>query len=124
MDEAVADRFTEVEVLAGEVVRQLQEQVRNLGFDPAEVRIRQPLEANYRLEKDPSNLEYTLVGDWYDERGGKLGSLLFHSDGTFFVEQDVVRPHPTRQRWFVEAVNAWGKDQQIKAEARLLPMPE
>ena len=124
VDEAVQFRYLNTKNLAYEIVRQLRDEVVRLGFESAEVRIKQPAEAEYRLEKDPSNCEYALVGDWFDERGTKLGSLLFHADGTFYVEHDVIRPHPTKQRWFVEAVNAWGKDTQIRTEARLLPMPE
>jgi len=32
-----------------------------------------------------------------------------------------VEPHPKDERWFVEAVNAWGKNDTVKAELRLLP---
>ena len=124
MDEAVAERYLEIKGFACEIVEKLQEEVRKLGFEASEVQIKPSVEASYRLEKDPSNGEYALVGDWYDAKGAKLGSLLFHPDGSFFVEHDIVRPHPTKQGWFVEAVNAWGKGSQIKSEARLLAMPE
>lgn len=124
MDEAVAQRYQMIKPQAEEIVKRLQYEVAYLGFDPAEITIMSPQKAEYRLERDPSNGDYSLVGDWRDERGMKIGSLLFHADGSFFVEHDVIRPHPTKLRWFVEAVNAWGKDAEIKAEARLLPQPE
>jgi hypothetical protein len=124
MDESVAVRFFKVEQLADRIFDQLYRQVLNLGFPNGDVCLKRPQEANYRLERDPASSEYSLVGDWLSEKGMKLGTLLFHADGSFFVEQDVVRPHPQRSGWFVEAVNAWGKGDQIKAEARLLPMPE
>jgi hypothetical protein len=124
MDEMIQSRYHAIQDLAELIVEQLREEVMRLGFPSSEVHIKQPSEARFRLEKDPSNSEYALVGDWFDERGAKLGCLLFHSDGSFFVEHDVVKPHPTKRQWFVEAVNAWGKGKLIKAEVRLLPQPE
>jgi hypothetical protein len=124
MDETVAVRYFKIEQLAHRIYDQLYREVLNLGFPVEDVSLIPPKEASYRLERDPSTSEYSLVGDWLNEKGMKLGTLLFHADGSFYVEQDVVRPHPQRSGWFVEAVNAWGKGEVIKAEARLLPMPE
>ena len=102
----------------------LHQEVEKLGFDSLDVTLQAADEAVYRLDRDPSDGSHSLVGEWRDERGMKLGELLFHADGSFFVEQDVARPHPSRQQWFVEAVNAWGRAGEVKAEARLLPMPD
>jgi hypothetical protein len=124
MDESVAVRFYKIEQLADQVFYRLYREVVKLGFATDDITLKRPQDATYRLERDPSNSEYSLVGDWLNEQGMKLGTLLFHADGSFFVEQDVVRPHPSRTGWFVEAVNAWGRDSDIRAEARLLPMPE
>ena len=124
MDEAVSVRYRQIQPLAQAIDARLRDEVIRLGFAADEVRISPPGEAEYRLERDPSNNEYSLVGDWIDAKGMKLGSLLFHPDGSFFVEHDVIKTHPKKRRWFVEAVNAWGKDAEIKAEARLLLQPE
>lgn len=124
MDETVALRFYKIEQLADQVFDRLFQEVVKLGFASDEVVLKRPQEADYRLQRDPASSEYSLVGDWFSEQGMKLGTLLFHADGSFFVEQDVVRPHPIRSGWFVEAVNAWGRGDEIKAEARLLAMPE
>jgi len=124
IDEAVAFRYFSVKTLADDIYKQLRREAIKLGFPPAEITLTSPDEAEYRLEKDPSSCEYSLVGDWHNEQGMKVGCLLFHADGTFFVEHDIVKPHPEKKRWFVEAVNAWGKGREIKAEARLLPSPE
>ena len=124
MDESVAVRFTKIEQLALTVHRRLYDEVIKLGFAETEVTLKSPLEASFRLERDPSNCEFSLVGDWFDEQGQKLGTLLFHADGTFYVEHDIVRPHPKKSDWFVEAVNAWGKGKEVKAEAKLLAMPK
>ncbi|MBT2971154.1 MAG: hypothetical protein B6D72_06965 [gamma proteobacterium symbiont of Ctena orbiculata] len=117
-------RFYKIEGLANRIVERLHQEVLKLGFASGDISLKRPQEASYRLERDPASCEYSLVGDWLSEQGMKLGTLLFHADGSFFVEQDVVRPHPRHSGWFVEAVNAWGRGDVIKAEARLLAMPE
>lgn len=124
MSDPIAERYAELANFADEVADQLSKQVETLGFSQDAVSLHPPVEAIFRLQKDPSNGRYSLVGEWRDERGIKFGELLFHADGSFFVEQDVALPHPSRPKWFVEAVNAWGREGQIKAEARLLPMPD
>jgi hypothetical protein len=124
MNESVALRFYKIEQLADRIFNVLGRELLKLGFATDDVVLKHPQEAAYRLEQDPFSCEYSLVGDWMSEQGMKLGTLLFHADGTFFVEQDVVRPHPNRSGWFIEAVNAWGKRGDIRVEARLLPMPE
>lgn len=120
----VAERYAQIAGFAREIAGRLYDEIEKLGFDLGTVCLHSPDDAIYRLQRDPSNGEQSLVGEWRDERGIKQGSLVFHADGSFFVEQDVAQPHPGKARWFVEAVNAWGRDGQIRAEARLLPMPE
>jgi hypothetical protein len=123
-DQAVASRYAEIQALAESIGERFEQEVMKLGFEQQAVKLMSPAEANYYLEFDPGSGEYSLKGDWVDERGMKQGSLVFHADGSFFVEQDVVKAHPKKKNWFVEAVNAWGRDSDIRAEARLLPMPE
>ncbi|MET0082452.1 MAG: hypothetical protein ABW079_05530 [Sedimenticola sp.] len=122
--EALAVRKALVRTLSSEIFRLMCSEVSKLGFASNEVTLKHPEQAVYRLEQDPASCEYSLVGDWLDERGFKLGTLLFHADGSFFVEHDVVRVHPGKDRLFVEAVNAWGRNREIKVEARLIPIPE
>jgi hypothetical protein len=124
MDALVQQRLDSVQPLLAELTRLFQQQLEKIGFEPAQVTLHSPEQASYKLQTDPSNGEQALVGDWLDERGFKKGSLIFHADGSFYVEQDVAHAHPLRKSWFVEALNAWGKADQIKVEARLLPMPE
>ncbi|MEW8549326.1 MAG: hypothetical protein AB2533_02615 [Candidatus Thiodiazotropha endolucinida] len=124
MDEIIAIRYYKIRVLANKIIDRMYEETARLGFDQKDIDLKKPIEANYRLERDPSSSEYELVGDWHDKKGVKLGQLRFYSDGSFVVEQDIIRPHPTRQGWFVEAVRAWGNGKRIEAEARLHPMTE
>ncbi len=117
-------RLAQLQELVGKIDQSLLQEVAKLGFDAQDVQLQSAHDARYYLELDPANGEYSLKGDWLDKRGMKQGGLVFHADGSFFVEQDVVKKHPKKSSWFVEAVNAWGRDLEIKAEARLLPMPE
>ena len=63
--------------------------------------------AAYRLERDAASGAETLVGEWLDARGYRIGMLVFHGDGSCYAEFDLVRMHPEDPRWFVEAVEAW-----------------
>jgi len=116
-----ARRYQEIAPLAQAIMQRLAQEADKQGLPGP---LPDPAEAAFRLEKDPASGGYSLIGEWRDARGHKQGGLVFHADGTFYVEHDIARPHPTKKRWFVEAVHAWGKDGDIRAEARLLPMPE
>ncbi|MET0048136.1 MAG: hypothetical protein ABW066_10150 [Sedimenticola sp.] len=122
--DGVSIRKAMIRDLSQTIFQRMCREVHKLGFTADDVNLKTPDQAVYRLERDPASNEFSLVGDWMDERGYKQGTLLFHADGTFFVEQDIVRQHPQKAKWFVEAVNAWGRNEKIKVEARLIPMPE
>ena len=122
MTDSVQTRLAEVTPLALAIRDALQGQVERLGFAVGDVQISDPLAAKYRLERDTASGEYSLLGEWRDQRGQKIGNLVFHADGSFFVEHDVIRNHPKWPGWFVEAVNAWGRGGDIRAEPRLMPM--
>ena len=77
--------------------------------------------ASFNMSRDAATGEYSLVGTWRDKHGLKQGEILFHADGTFFAEYDVICEHPKNPQWFVEAVTAWGNSGLIKSECRLLP---
>jgi hypothetical protein len=81
-------------------------------------------EASFSLVRDPALGDESLEALWLNERGAKLGSATIHADGSFFAEYDIIRPHPQKARWFIEAVSVWGRNDILKSEARLLPMPE
>lgn len=81
-------------------------------------------QASFELQRDPASAEDSLKGSWRGHHNVLLGSVVFHADGAFFGEYDVVCPHPHRDGWFIEAVVAWGRDGVIKSELRMLPMVE
>lgn len=82
--------------------------------------------ASFVLVKDPYTGNNNLTGYWCNTRNKprveRIGRIQFNSDGSFYAEYDVVKPHPHDATQFVEAITVWGKDDVIKAEARLLPM--
>jgi len=107
------------------ICQRLHAEIAKLGFAVGDIS-HYPLyeQASFRLVKDPFTGDFNLAGTWLDDNRRRLGSLQFNSDGTCYAEFDVVRPHPKKSRWFVEAVTAWGRQEELKAEPRLLPMPE
>ena len=124
MDTEISKRYAQLKPLVEQIGQRFQQEIDKLGFTAEELQLLPPAEAVYRLEKDTASGEYSLIGDWRNDMGIKMGSLVFHADGSFFAEQDIVLRHPSKSRWFVEAVNAWGKGDEIKVEARLLALPE
>ncbi len=112
--------------LAESVCLRLTEEIDKLGFAEKEIQHSPRYDdATFVLIKDPYTGEHNLSCYWYDEtKRQRIGRLQFNSDGTFYAEYDIAKPHPGKTKWFVESVTAWGKAEQIKAEAKLLAMPE
>ena len=121
----ISEHITLNRQLAESVCQRLSSEINKLGFAETEIQ-NYPVydEASFVLIKDPYTGEYNLAGYWYDPANKqRIGRLQFNSDGTFYAEYDVVKAHPAKPLWFVEGVTAWGKADNIKAEAKLLPMP-
>lgn len=78
--------------------------------------------AEYTLSRDPGSGEDSLIGIWRDHKGHKQGEILFHADGSFYAEYDVISEHPKKPQWFVEAVTAWGRGNNVKSDPKLLPL--
>lgn len=112
--------------LAESICDRLTEEINELGFTKADIQHYPHYDdADFVLIKDPYSGEQNLACYWYDEtKKQRIGRLQFNSDGTFYAEYDVVKPHPTKTNRFVEGVTAWGKAEQIKSEPKLLEMPE
>jgi len=121
-DAKILAHLESVRLLAQAICTTLDHEVTKLGFPAGKVVVAAHTDAEYRLERDPASGEDCLVGVWRNEEGYKCGELLFHADGSFFAEYDVIRVHPGKPHWFVEAVTAWGRGSVIKSEPRLLPM--
>lgn len=80
--------------------------------------------AEFSVVTDPYTQDQNLVGYWYDAAKQRIGQIKFHGDGSFYAEYDVVQPHPTKKLFFVEGINAWGQQDNIKSEAKLLEIPQ
>jgi hypothetical protein len=118
----LATHISENQHLAQCVCQRLCEEINKLGFAADEIK-HYPCydEARFELVKDPYTGQQNLICFWYDDsRKQRLGRLQFNSDGSFYAEYDIVKPHPSKPQWFVEGVNAWGQLDNIKAEAKLL----
>lgn len=102
-----------------QVADRLNAEVCKLKLD--DIKVANIEQADCVLSRDPASGGETLNLTWRNEYGFKCGEMLFHADGSFFAEYDVVRNHPDDKRWFVEAVTAWGRDDSIKSEPRLIP---
>jgi hypothetical protein len=116
----VEQRMLEVRAIGESVCDALRNEVLKIGLpddciDPDIYR------AEYSLSLDPASGQDSLIGIWRDSKGHKQGEILFHADGSFFAEYDVISAHPKKKQWFVEAVTAWGREDIVKAEPRLLP---
>lgn len=72
---------------------------------------------------DPANGQPGYEGVWRNALNERVGQLIVNSDGSFFAEYDLCVRHPRKPDWFIEAVTAWGRGSQIKAEPRLLALP-
>ena len=106
------------------ICQRMTEEINKQGFPPDDVEHYPNYdEARFDLVKDPYSGMENLTCYWFIKQQ-RIGRLQFNSDGSFYAEYDVVRPHPTKSNWFVEAITAWGQTDNIKAEAKLLPMPK
>ena len=73
------------------------------------------------LRRDPFDGSEALYSEWRGLDGRRIGNALIRADGNIYAELDVIQPHPTDARWFVEGVSAWGSKGNIKTELKLLP---
>jgi len=122
MDDALAAKITQTLVQAEMVCAALNRQILKLGFPPERADVTLGSHLRYSLERDPLSGLDALVGVWsHPTSGYKLGMIIFHVDDSFFAEYDVLQPHPSKRKWFVEAVTVWGKGDDIKGDPRLLP---
>lgn len=104
-----------------EKVRQaLKAQFERYGFNEQLAAIEDPM-VNPDLRKDSFDGSQSLYIEWRTPTGALLGYILIHGGGQIYAEFDVLKPHPTKPQWVVEAITAWGNADNIKAEPRLLP---
>lgn len=107
------------------ICQRVSEAIVKLGFS-VQTPIQLPTfeDAEFRLVTDTLTQDANLVGYWYNEKKQRIGQIQFNSDGSFYAEYDVVQPHPSKKQFFVEGINAWGREDNIKTEAKLLELPQ
>jgi len=115
---ANTDLPDELVELGAKLCAMLGEEARRYAHDQAPV-IRLE-EAVFTRVIDRCNGLPGYEGVWRDARAQKRGSLVINSDGSYYGEFDLLVLHPSKPRWFVEAVTVWGRDGVVKAEPRLL----
>ena len=118
LDITLNERVAQLQPLGVSVCTAMQDHIVGMGIQRAiQIDFNQ---AKFRAEKDPFSGDYSLHANWVDQRAQPCGSMVFHADGSFFAEYDVIENHPTKPRWFVEAMTAWGRAGNIKVEPRLI----
>jgi hypothetical protein len=122
----LSDIVVKHQQLAEVICTQLKAEIDKLGLESSELKNAPRYdEADYQLIKDPYTGTNNLVCYWYDHQQAnrqRIGRLQFNSDGSFYAEYDVLKPHPVKTKFFVEGVTAWGQAENIKSEAKLIPM--
>ena len=119
LSQSIEAATTRIERLRDAMAARLEE----MGFG-ADQATPPPVEAlRFEFCPDPASGADSLVGVWRNRQGERVGEVIFHTDGSYYAEWDVVAPHPTRPRWFVEVITAWGRDGEVKADPRLLRAP-
>lgn len=124
MSDGLATKILQNAAQTAVICRELNRQILKLGFPPERADVALGSHLQYSLERDPLSGLDALVGVWTHPTSTsayKLGTIIFHVDGSFFAEYDVLQPHPSKRKWFVEAVTVWGRGDDIKGDPRLLP---
>ena len=122
MSDGLQARIQATAAQAESICAEMNRQIIKMGFPTERANVSLGDNVQYSLQRDPASGENSLVGVWMHPTGNyKLGTLLFHADGSFFAEYDVLQPHPRKSKWFVEGVSVWGKDDVIKGDPKLLP---
>lgn len=120
-NEAIEQLLAAKRSLGNEICAALLERIVKTGFSVADIVVPDFEKVEFSLQKDPYSADQGLIGHWYDSSRQKIGEIQFLGNGTIYAEYDVVKPHPGKPQWFVEAVSAWGQEESIKTEVRLLP---
>jgi len=107
-------------ILGESICKALLEQGLEIGFDEQALPLINWIELEFAVKQDPADGSDCLTGEWKDPSGYRIGQIQFNGDGSFFAEHDIVLAHPSDKRWFVEAVEGWGRGNNITTEPRLL----
>ncbi|MGR8929841.1 MAG: hypothetical protein ACU836_04305 [Gammaproteobacteria bacterium] len=125
MSKTIDEQIAAKRAFGKAVCQRISENIAKLGFQlQTDITLPKFEAAEFSLVVDPFTQSEDLVGYWYNAGKQRIGQIKFHGDGSFYAEYDVVKPHPSKKQFFVEAINAWGKQDNIKTEAKLLDVPQ
>ncbi len=119
-DSAAPPLPAELAALAERIVFALQTEALNFSAVGAAPRI-ELAQVQFTRVIDPGNQLPGYQGVWRNARHDRCGELTFNSDNSFYAEYDLFCPHPRDARWFVEMVTAWGREDTLRSEAKLIP---
>lgn len=122
--EQLEQRKAAVEQQGSALLSALRDKVMALNLPGNPVTIPDFESATFTLEYDKYNGQQTLMASFYPSPHYRAGVLLFHSDGSCFAEYHVMQLHPAKPQWFVESVEAWISNGEIKTDTRLALMPK
>jgi len=109
-----------LESLAERIVSALQREAGNFTATGATPRI-ELAAVQFTRVIDPVNQQPAYEGVWRNARNERCGIIAINSDYSFFAEYDLFCPHPRDSRWFVEMLTAWGREEMLRCEAKLIP---
>jgi hypothetical protein len=125
MTNAIQQQVEAKRTFGNSICQRISENIAKLGFPVnADIALPEFSAAEFSLVTDPFSQSQDLVGYWYKAGKQRIGQIKFHGDGSFYAEYDVVQPHPSKKQYFVEGINAWGQQDNIKTEAKLLEIPQ
>ena len=110
----------ELKELAERIVQALQREAERYTAIDAAPKI-ELAAAQFARVTDPATQQSGHEGIWRNARNERCGTLIFNGDGSFYAEYDLFCPHPHDARWFVEMVTAWGRGDDLRSEATLIP---
>lgn len=110
----------ELQTFAERVVAALQQEAVNFSAGAATPKITLAA-VQFTQVIDPGNQLPGYQGVWRNARNDRCGVLTINSDRSVYAEYDLFCPHPRDERWFVEMVTAWGREDDLRSEATLIP---
>ena len=120
-DATLSQKLVEEQPCMESIWAALQQELIKTGLEDAQTILPGLDLATHFIKQDPFDQSKTLHVVWRDKHGALVGEFQIRDSGAIFAEMDVIRNHPTKSKWFIEGVSAWGKKTDIKTELKLLP---
>ncbi len=116
----VAQRYLDEQPTIEQIQQLVKRELERYGFNHLQEVVASNL-CNQQLRVDDFDGNQSFYGEWHDQQGRCLGSVLIHGGGQVYAELDILKQHPTNYKWFVESVTVWGRCPALKSDLSLLP---